>query len=129
MKRPLGVTILAILFLAAGLVYMIAGLQLTTAVTFGPVPTGTGAWVWGWIIVLTGVALWAGGLAAWALQPWGWILGHFLAILGLLEIFFIVIGTGTINYALAATGFPLLLLWYLNRPSVKKAFGLTDDDV
>jgi hypothetical protein len=126
MKRPFGITILAIIFGAVGIAYMVMGFQMTTAVTFGPIPAGTGTWFWGWLIVLTGLAFWAGGLAAWSLQPWGWLLGHFLAILGLLEAVFALLGTGNLSYALATTAFPLLLLWYLNREPVKKAFGLTD---
>ena len=76
MKRPFGITILAIIFAAAGLSYMMLGFQMTTAVTFGPLPSGQGTWIWGWLIVLTGLAFWAGGLAAWRLEPWGWMLGH-----------------------------------------------------
>ena len=127
MKRPIGITILAIIFAGVGLTYMMAGLQMTTAVTFGPLQTGEGTWIWGWLIVLTGLAFWAGGIAAWSLQPWGWMLGHVLAILGLIEGVFALLGTGSLNYALAVTAFPLLLLWYLNREPVKKAFGLTDE--
>ena len=36
MKRPFGITVLAIIFGAAGISYMMLGFQLTTAVTFGP---------------------------------------------------------------------------------------------
>ena len=127
MKRPIGITILAIIFAAAGLSYMMLGFQMTTAVTFGPIPTGTGTWIWGWLIVLTGLAFWAGGLAAWRLLPWGWMLGHILAILGILEAIFALLGTGNLSYALASTAFPFLLLWYLNRSSVKKAFGIAEE--
>ena len=82
MKRPLGITVLAILFAAAGLSYMMLGFQMTTAVTFGPLPSGQGTWIGGWLVVLTGLAFWAGGLAAWRLETWGWVLGHFIAISG-----------------------------------------------
>jgi len=125
-KRPIGITILAIIFLAAGFSYMMLGFQMTTAVTFGPVPTGSGTWIWGWLVVLTGLAFWVGGLAAWRLQPFGWMLGHILAIIGIIEAIFALLGTGSLNYAMAVTVFPLLLLWYLNRPSVKAAFGMTE---
>jgi hypothetical protein len=125
-KRPIGITILAIIFLAAGLSYMMAGFQMTTAVTFGPVPTGTGTWIWGWLVVLTGLAFWAGGLACWRLEPWGWTLGNILAIIGVLEAIFALLGTGSLNYALAVTAFPFLILWYLHRGSVKAAFGMTE---
>jgi len=126
MKRPFGITLLAIIFAVAGISYMMVGFQLTTAVTFGPLPAGQGTWIWGWIIVLTGLAFWAAGLAAWRLQPYGWMLGHILAIFGILEAIFTLLGNGNLNQALAATAFPFLLLWYLNRESVKKAFGMTE---
>jgi hypothetical protein len=35
-----------------------------------------------------------------------------------------LLGTGNLGYALASTAFPFVLLWYLNRPSVKTAFGI-----
>ena len=127
MKRPIGITILAIIFAAAGISFMMRGFQLTLAVTFGPLPAGQGTWIWGWLFVLTGLACWAGGLAAWRLEPWGWLLGHFLALLGILEAIFALLGTGNLSYALAQSAFPFILLWYLNRPSVKTAFGLADE--
>ena len=126
MKRPFGITLLAIIFAVAGISYMMVGFQLTTAVTFGPLPAGQGTWIWGWIIVLTGLAFWAAGLAAWRLQPYGWMLGHILAIFGILEAIFTLLGNGNLNQALAATAFPLVLLWYLNREPVKRAFGMTE---
>ena len=128
MKRPIGVTLLAIIFAAAGISYMLLGFQLTTAVTFGPLPAGQGTWIWGWLIVLTGLAFWAGGVAAWSLQPWGWMLGQILAIVGILEAIFALLGTGNLGYALASSAFPFILLWYLNWASTKRAFGLADDE-
>ena len=126
MKRPFGITVLALIFGAAGISYLLLGFQLTTAVTFGPLPSGQGTWIWGWLLVLTGLAFWTGGLAAWRLQPWGWMLGHVLALLGIIEAIFALLGTGNLGYALATTAFPFILLWYLNRDSVKRAFGIAE---
>ena len=126
MKRPFGITLLAIIFAVAGLSYMMLGFQRTTAVTFGPLPSGQGTWIWGWIVVLTGLAFWAAGLAAWRLQPYGWMLGNVLAIFGVIEAIFALLGTGSLNYALATTTFPFILLWYLHRDSIKGAFGIVD---
>ena len=123
MKRPFGVTLLAIIFACAGISYEMLGFQMTTAVTFGPLQTGSGVWIWGWLIVLTGLGFFAGGVAAWNLQPFGWMLGQILAVIGVVEAIFALLGTGSLNYALATTAFPLLLLWYMNRANVKAAFG------
>jgi len=127
MNRPFGISFLAVLWAFAGAVYVLEGLQLTTAVTFGPVEAGTGAWFWGWVIVLTGILFWAAAGAAWSLQVWAWQLGMFLAAWGLFQAFLIVLGVGNWQQALIMTGWPLLLLWYLNREPVKKAFGIADD--
>jgi hypothetical protein len=83
-----------------------------------------GTWVWGWLIVLSGLAFLAGGLAAWRLQRWGWMLGRFLAPIGIIDAILALLGTGNLGYALATSAFRFL--WYLNRPSVKGAFGLSD---
>ena len=70
---------------------------------------------------------WGAAGAALALQVWAWQLGMFLALWGLFQAFLIVLGTGTWEMALAATAWPLLVLWYLHRPSVKKAFQIDDE--
>jgi len=126
MKVPFGVILLGIVYLAAGIAYILMGLQMTTAVTFGPLQTGSGAWFWGWVIVITGVIFVAAAFALWALQPWAWMLAFLLAVFGLIEGIFALLGTGSLNYAMATTFFPLLILWYLHREPVKKAFSLTD---
>ena len=126
MKRPIGITLLGIVFLAAGISYLLLGLQMTTAVTFGPLDYGSGVWAYGWLIILTGVAFAAAGFAAWSLQAWAWMLGQILAILGLVEAVIVWLSTGDFGAGAAAGLFPLLVLWYLNRDVVKKAFGLTD---
>ena len=127
MKRPFGITVLALIFAFAGISYMMLGFQLTTAVTFGPLPSGQGTWIWGWLIVLTGLAFWAGGLAAWRLEAWGWMLGHILAP--------VRDHRGDLRAARdrqpglrpSTAVFPFILLWYLNRPSVKTAFGIVEE--
>jgi hypothetical protein len=59
---------------------------------------------------------------------WAWTLGMFLALWGLFQAAMIVIGIGTVEQALIATGYPLVLLWYLNREPVRKAFGIYDSE-
>ena len=83
------------------------GFQLTTAVTFGPLPTGQGTWIRGWLIVLTGLAFWAGGLAAWRLEPWGWLLGHSWRSSASSRRSSPCLGTGNLSYALAILRLPV----------------------
>ena len=122
MKRPIGVTLIGIVFLLAGVSDIALGLQMTTAVTFGPLPQGTGTWVWGWLIVVTGLAYAGVGVGFWILHPLAWIGGQFLAVIGIFEAIAALLGTGSIGYGLATAAFPILALWYLNRDSVKQAF-------
>jgi hypothetical protein len=55
------------------------------------------------------------------------MLGNILAIIGVLEAIFALLGTGSLNYAMAVTVFPFILLWYLHRAPVKAAFGIADE--
>ena len=126
MKRPFGVYFLAFIWGLGGIVYILQGLQLTTAVTFGHMPAGTGEWFWGWVIVLTGVLFWAAAGAALSAQPWAWQLGMFLAAWGLFQATIIIIGVGTLEQALIATAYPLLLLWYLNREPIRAYFAVDE---
>jgi hypothetical protein len=126
MKRPIGVTLIAIVFVIAGVSNVALGLQMTTAVSFGPLPPGTGTWIWGWVVVLTGLAYAATGVGFWILHPLAWMGGQLLAIIGLFEAVAALLGTGDLGYALGTAVFPLVALWYLNRPSVKAAFEMDD---
>jgi hypothetical protein len=125
-NRPIGVTLVAIVFVVAGVSNVLLGLQMTTAVTFGPLPQGMGTWVWGWLIVLTGLAYAGTGVGFWVLHPLAWMAGQVLAIVGILEAVAALLGTGDLGYALGTAVFPLIALWYLNRPSVKRAFEMED---
>jgi hypothetical protein len=126
MKRPIGVTILGILWLAAGIVLVMTGLQLTTLVTFGPLEFGSGVWAYGWLVILTGLAFGAAGFAAWSLQPWAWLFGVILAVFGLIEAVLVLLSTGNLGAGAAATFFPVIILWYLHRAPIKAAFGMSE---
>ena len=127
MKRPFGITLLAIIFAAAGLTYMMLGFQMTTAVTFGPLPSGAGhldlgldhrahrAWRSGPAGSPRGAC--SRGAGCWGRSsPSSAWWRRFRAP-----------RDRSLNYALATTAFPLILLWYLNRAPVKRAFGIVED--
>jgi hypothetical protein len=126
MKRPIGLVLAAFVYAAGGVSAILLGLQMTTAVTFGPIPSGTGTWIWGWFIVVTGVAYVGTAVGLWVLHPLAWMAGQVLAIVGLFESVAALLGTGDLSYALGTALFPLIMLWYLSRDSVKRAFEMQD---
>ena len=128
MKRPIGITVLAIIFAAAGISYMMLGFQMTTAVTFGPLPSRSGHLDLG--LAHRADRVWPSGPAA--SPPGGSSRGAGCSAIswrssGSSRRSSPCLGTGNLSYALATTVFPFILLWYLNRASVKKAFGIVEE--
>jgi len=39
---------------------------------------------------------------------------------------FVAIGTGSLTYAFASALIPIIVIWYLNRPGIQSAFGISD---
>jgi hypothetical protein len=122
MRPPIGVALLGFLALVAGFAFAIMGFRYTGFVVFGPGSIGGGLFLWGLLVLITGIAFWFAALALWSLQPWGWVFAHFLAILGLLDAFFVWIANNSFTDGLAVAIFPLVVLWYLDRPKIKAAF-------
>ena len=91
---------------------------------FGRGDIGEGLLFWGILTLITGLAFFAAAFALWATQPWGWLFAHFLAILGLLDAFFVWIANNSFSDGLAVAIFPLVVLWYLNQADIKAAFGI-----
>jgi len=129
-NRPMGVTILAILAFIGGALQLATGVA---AVAFGGLAGaavgGTeGAAVGGlvaisglFLIVLGVVALLA-GFGLWQLKPWAWLLTIAWAILGLVSAALTLL-SGDVTSAIISAIIPAVVIWYLNRPDVKAAFG------
>ena len=94
LRPPIGVALLGFVVLMAGFAFTVMGLRFVAA------------------------------FALWATQPWGWLFTHFLAILGLIDAFFVWIANNSFSDGLAVAIFPLVVIWYLNLPDVKAAFGM-----
>jgi hypothetical protein len=120
-SRPFGVLLLGLLATLVGVMYIFAGLRLTTAVTFGPVESGNGVWFSGLLTLIVGV-IWLGvGGALFSLQAWGLLFCEIMAIFGLISATFTLLAGGSqANWGLFVL--PLLVLWYCNRPSIKAVF-------
>ena len=127
-QPPIGIAVLGFFALVNGISAAIIGLQLMGIVVFGPVSTGSGTFIWGLLAFVLG-ALWvAVGYGAWNLRIWAWTIGMLLAVLGILNAVFILIGTGDLTKGLAAVLLPAVILWYLNSQGVKDAFVLGEQD-
>jgi len=121
-ERPLGVTILAVLWIISGILLILGGAGfafLTGAV--GGVALGALGAVIGIVLIVWGlveIVLGYGGLQGW---PWVWLVGVILTVLSLLEGIYMLITTGwsaIISLIIAA-----IILYYLFQPNVKSWFG------
>ena len=127
-QRPTGITILAVLALVGGVFYLLSALASGflgggLAATF--VGTGVGGLfaLLGIVALVLGIAYLAFAYGAWTLKPWGWILGVAIAVVGLaLSLVYVLQGDAITNQLISVV-VDIIILYYLNTPDVKKAFG------
>lgn len=138
MKRPFGVTLLAILALIFGIAVAIAGILFVRA---GVVPgetvpvvmsanlSGTGAVLLGLLLILVGILSVGFALGAFRGASWSWIFGVVGQLVNLVvSVVQLVIGIaqGNTNSALISNGLSIalavIILIYLNRPTAKAYF-------
>jgi hypothetical protein len=123
MRRPFAISLVAILAVAAGVMYLAGGLNLMGAVTFGPARSGTGVWFTGMLSAVAGAVFIAAGVGLWSLKPLALAFAMFMGVIGLLGAGWALLLTGDIAYGLSQAILPGFLLWYANRPEVQEAFG------
>jgi hypothetical protein len=122
------VTILAILALIGGIFSVIAGLG---ALGFGGiVASATGSTQLGTLVVIGGVLLVVTGAidllfayGAWTLQGWGWALGIIGQLATIVVSIILVVGGSSITSQVIGVAIAIVILYYLNQPHVKAAFG------
>jgi hypothetical protein len=127
MKRPTGITVLAIFALLGGLgeliafiVAVAAGFVATAEVLPGQVAI---AIVAGLFALISGVVLLAFAVGAWSLKPWAWTLG--MLSVGLWALSNLInVGRGAFaGNVVVIIIIAALVIWYLYRPHVRAAFG------
>jgi hypothetical protein len=121
-ERPLGITILAVLAAIIGVLLLIAGL---TAIGFsGAAGTASGlVLLAGLLAFITAALELTFAYGAWTLKPWAWVLGVLGAGLSLLSSILSVLGQGTIASEIVNIALAAIILYYLNTPAVRRAFG------
>ncbi len=100
MQRPLGVTILAILAVIAGLAWLGFGLLLAVLGV-------------GFILILLGLVEFGVAYGFWTGASWGWWLGIIGAVLNILSI---------VSFDIVSFLIGFVMLYYLTRPHVKAWF-------
>lgn len=118
-NRPIGVSILAILEIAGGVLAIIAGILAGGAMssiigTLGPLV--------GIIYVIAGLVAFAAGYGLWTGAKWGWWLAIVLYALGIIS----SLASLALGVVLSVIGLvvDVLLMYYLTRPGVKSWFNV-----
>ena len=126
--RPTGVTILAVLAAIGGVLGLLGGVALlglggiAAGATGNAAFFGLGAFA-GIISVAIAIASLAFAYGAWMLQPWAWSLGVVLQLVSLVWAVLLVISGGDIFSQGISIVIAGIILYYLNQPHVKSAFG------
>lgn len=127
MNRPTGVAILSVLAGIAGVFQFLIGVYALGFVLFGPGLHGTNLALAGWASLILGIIWLAVSGALWSLRPWAWIFGMIVAIFAVVDgIWIMLVGDNTVAAGIGSIIFPLIVLFYLNRESVKAAFLVKD---
>lgn len=125
-RRPVGVTILAVLALVAAGVALMHTLQMLHLwpIFLGPVTFFTfdllGALCWG---VLTAIYIWV-LVMLWNVQPQAWLFVLVVAGINLLLAFLSILGASSFQAMLPAILINGLILVYCLLPGTKQAFGV-----
>ena len=109
-RRPLGVTLLAIVALAIGVVNAVLGLlHVATGLVVGimdfPRPGGSGL-LGGLAMMVVGAVYFVVGLGLWNLRPWAWWLGVLASVVG----FVVALGSPVWMIVWAALAVYLILM-------------------
>jgi hypothetical protein len=133
--RPTGITILAILALIGGVFGILGGLALLAggALLGGMLGGAEGvalggiAFIFGVIALAIAIADLAFAYGAWTLKPWGWSLGVIIQLANLVVIAVQAVLSGdiagTLSSSIISIAISAIILYYLNTPGVKQAFG------
>jgi hypothetical protein len=124
MKRPAGVTVIAILALAIGIVDLLQGIRILGYVVFGPATAFSNVSLTGWLTVLLGIVWIIVGGAFLSLKPWAWMLGVIVVAISLIEAFFGSLNGWQFGDMFMAMIIPVLILFWLQSDKVKGAFGM-----
>lgn len=122
-ERPLGVTIIGILWILGGLLALLGGLGIAAfSAVMGPFGGVTGLAI-GFVFIIIGAVEITLGIGCFRAWGWVWTVGVIITIvsllIGLLDL--LISGAGALLGILISA----IILWYLFQPNVKAYFGKT----
>jgi hypothetical protein len=126
---PILISVLGFFAVMAGFVWVIAGLRalgIEFGSVFGDLPAYDNVGWWGIVALIVGIGWVLAGLGLWAVQPWAWMFAAIVAVIALVNAFFLMVAYAGSGAGLVQALMPALILWYLNTPEVKAAFGVGD---
>ena len=125
-RRPAGITILAVLSIATGVVYLLDGLRILGFVAFGPAQAFSNVSMSGWSTMFVG-ALWIGlAVGFLSLRAWALLAGVIVVGLSLIVAFFSHLNGSDLGELFMATILPLVVLFYLSSAKIQAAFGVDE---
>ena len=125
-RRPAGITILAVLSIATGVIYMLDGLRILGFVAFGPAQAFSNVSISGWSTMFVG-ALWIGlAVGFLSLRAWALLAGVIVVGLSLIVAFFSHLNGSDLGELFMATILPLVVLFYLSSAKIQAAFGVDE---
>jgi hypothetical protein len=124
---PILISVLGFFAVMAGFVWIIGGLRalgIEFGSIFGDLPAYDNVGWWGIIALIVGIGWVLAGLGLWAVQPWAWMFAAIVAVIALVNAFFLMVAYAGSGAGLVQALMPALILWYLNTAEVKAAFGV-----
>jgi len=107
--RPLGVTIIAVLLIVAGLISIVGGLILLIVLV-------------GFVFLALGIAYLVMAYGLWKGKGWAWTISLILSVIGII-MGIVYITQDNLGGGIASIIINGLIIYYLNRPNVKAFFG------
>ena len=124
--RPTGITILAVVGALGGISGILLGLAALGLGSFFVFAAGTGAFlqVLGLLFLVLGIAELAVAYGFWNLRLWAWQYGILVAVLYIVvDVLWVILANGSIGNVIVQVIFSAIILYYLNTPDIRRAFG------
>jgi hypothetical protein len=126
---PILISVIGFFGALAGFYWLYLGLRLLGFDWFGvlgDLPAFEQSGLWAWLAIGAGVAWLAAAAGLWSLQDWAWQFAIIVAGFALFEAFLWFLEAPGSGVGFSAAIMPLIIIWYLNTPEVRAAFGKVD---